>query len=240
LSRARDPNPALALNPRFTVTALNQVSAAVERHRLAAYDSLRAELPFQKIRRLARHLQSAAERSESANGLSKQGTLRPGRAWAAAARATRRAAAVRSAIEAAGTVYIPESLHDVRIVVKKLRYALEIGAEAPSQRGSRNLPVLKAAQHLLGRLHDLEILIGRVRHEQASLSPPTLTAWRELDSLVNALEEDCRVLHAGYLRDCAKLIAIADRVGRKRHVVVVNRRAAGEKRFQDRPPAARV
>jgi hypothetical protein len=37
---------------------------------------------------------------------------------------------------------------------------------------------LKRVQGLLGRMHDLQVLIERVREVQASLTPPSLAAWR--------------------------------------------------------------
>ena len=65
----------------------------------------------------------------------------------------------------------------------------------------------------IGRLHDLEVLIDRTREVQASIAPPDLMALRQLGSLVRALEDDCRRLHARYVRDRARLNAIAHRAG---------------------------
>jgi CHAD domain-containing protein len=78
-------------------------------------------------------------------------------------------------------------------------------------RTTAELKALKRAQELLGRLHDLQVLMNRVRQTQASLTPPNLSIWRELDALVNSLENKCRLLHARYMRDRAALDAIADR-----------------------------
>ena len=63
-------------------------------------------------------------------------------------------------------------------------------------------------QDVLGRLHDLQVLIDRARDVQASLTPPDITAWRELDRLVVALEEDCRRLHGRYMHDRDALAAL--------------------------------
>ena len=57
-----------------------------------------------------------------------------------------------------GTLYRPEPLHEVRIAVKKLRYVLEITADAGLARLARPLRTLKTAQESLGRLHDLDVL----------------------------------------------------------------------------------
>jgi CHAD domain-containing protein len=146
--------------------------------------------------------------------------------WALEARATRRASRVRSTIEIAGAVYVPERLHDVRIALKKLRYVLELLAEAGQERATRELVVLKTAQDLLGRLHDLETLIERARHEQPLPSPPVLTVWHDLESLVDAVEADCRAMHARYMHQRMKLLGIADRVrDMETDDLVVNRRA---------------
>jgi CHAD domain-containing protein len=114
-------------------------------------------------------------------------------------------------VRSAGAVYLPERLHDVRIAVKKLRYAIELRADAVRRR-TRDVPRLRTAQDALGRLHDLQVLIHRCREAQASLDPPVITAWRELGSLVDALEEDCRALHARYVRQRRKLIDIVERM----------------------------
>lgn len=220
----------LGRDARYSSKALQHVTMAIESDRVAARRRLAAKLPFEKIERLARRLKRAARRRES---FERDHEPRPHRAkrawvWALEARAVRRATDVRSAIETAGNVYVPGRLHDVRIAVKKLRYAMEVGAQARSRRSSPDISALRGAQDLLGRLHDLEVLIGRARDEQAALSPPTLTEWRELDSLIQLLEDECRAIHARYLHRRAKLIAIMNRVcDTNGHAVFVTRRAAG-------------
>jgi hypothetical protein len=72
---------------------------------------------------------------------------------------------------------------------------------------------LKRGQALLGRLRDFQVLIERVRRVQASLTPPDLAEWRELDTLVTALEHSCRRLHARYVRERAALTVVCDRLG---------------------------
>ena len=71
-------------------------------------------------------------------------------------------------------------------------------------------------QNVLGRLHDLQVLIDRARDVQASLTPPDITAWRELDGLVLALEEDCRRLHGRYMHEREALLALCTRLARPR------------------------
>jgi CHAD domain-containing protein len=113
----------------------------------------------------------------------------------------------------AGAVYLPERLHTARIALKKLRYAAEFAAAIDGRAVTPDLRALKRAQDLLGRMHDLQVLIDRARQLQASLAPPTLTAWRDLDALVASLEDDCRRLHARYVRSRTALAGVAERLG---------------------------
>jgi CHAD domain-containing protein len=132
--------------------------------------------------------------------------------WALDARVARRAAALERAIDAAGSVYLPERLHAVRIALKKLRYGAELAAEASARPDGRSLRTLKQAQALLGRMHDLQVLIDRVRSVQAALTPPDVTRWRDLDMLVASLERSCRSLHARYVRDRSAFVDVCGRL----------------------------
>jgi CHAD domain-containing protein len=133
--------------------------------------------------------------------------------WVLEARVVHRATRAASAIVAAGVVYVPERLHDARIALKRLRYAAELLASAGDRNAARSLAPLKASQDALGRLHDLEVLIERTRREQVTLTPPDLTAWRELSALVHALENDCRRLHGMFLQQRSSLLEIARELG---------------------------
>jgi hypothetical protein len=147
--------------------------------------------------------------------------------WALEARLARRAARVRSAIEVAGALYVPQPLHDVRIALKKLRYAAELAAEVGHRRMTADVAALKSAQDCLGRLHDLEVLVTWGRGLQASLSPPDLIRWKELGSLVHVVGDDCRQLHGRYMGNRPALIAIANRAGAgKARIAALSDRAA--------------
>ena len=102
--------------------------------------------------------------------------------WAFEAQLARRAARLREAVEAAGAVYVPEHLHHVRIAVKKLRYSVELADETTGKRIAADVAALKAAQDLLGQLHDLEVLLarrGRHRHRwRGPISPRGATSGR--------------------------------------------------------------
>src|SRR5204862_6523000 len=110
--------------------------------------------------------------------------------------------------------YLPDRLHDVRIAVKKLRYTLELGL-ADAKRSATlqaRLRKLKSAQDLLGRLHDLEVLIARTRSIQSSPGASTLKVSADLDRLVRRLETECRQLHGHYMAMRPELLALCHRL----------------------------
>jgi CHAD domain-containing protein len=144
--------------------------------------------------------------------------------WAADARAARRAAALNDAVADAGAIYLPERIHSVRIALKKFRYAVELVAAAHGDDRRGDLAALKRAQNLLGRLHDLQVLLESVRRIQTGETPSVRT-WRELDLLIAALEDRCRRLHARYVRQRGSLLAVVDRYAAKSARPRASRRA---------------
>jgi CHAD domain-containing protein len=189
---------------------LGRVGVRVSKDRDHARKRLAAELPVGHMTRLSRKLGRIAESLDEAERASSKTTARSWR-WAIDARVAKRARRLSSMIADAGALYLPDRLHAVRIAVKKFRYALELSAEASHDRSSADLRVLKRGQELLGRMHDVQMLIDQVRQTQASLAPPSVTVWRDLDTLVASLEDDCRRLHARYMRQRSDLSAVAER-----------------------------
>jgi CHAD domain-containing protein len=135
-------------------------------------------------------------------------------------RAARRARRLEAAVDSAAGLYLPDRLHEVRIAVKKLRYTLEVGVpdgRKPASRasGARNaarLRTLKQAQDLLGRMHDLEVLIARTRGIQSSPGASTLQVSADLDRLVRRLETECRQLHGHYMAARPTLLSLCHRL----------------------------
>lgn len=125
-------------------------------------------------------------------------------------RVLHRARRLAEAIERAGAIYLADRLHAVRVAVKKLRYALEIQRELKRSRATARIRQLKAIQELLGRLHDLEILIEHTRTVQAAYAATDRRTGVELDGLVRALEDECRELHAAYVARRAALQKLCD------------------------------
>jgi CHAD domain-containing protein len=220
----------LGRDARYSSTALELLGGAVEEARVGARGRLRTKLPAAKLQRLVCRLERAVDRNArdvKRSHARSTHRLEPGWVWALDARATRRACRLRSTIETAGTMYLPVRLHDVRVALKKFRYSLELMSEVRRQRAASQIAALKMAQDLLGRLHDLEMLIECVRREQLSPSLPALMVWRDLGSLVSAVEDECRSLHARYMQQRSRLLAIADRFGTANDAVLVDDRIAG-------------
>lgn len=196
---------------RFPEPALRMVRDAARSVR----EEARAEIPgksaVEAFRRIVRKLDRSARKLDDAEDSQTRRAWR----WALDARVSRRALALRQAIDKAGSVYLAERLHATRIALKKLRYALELDVEARGVKSAAELRALKRMQTVLGRLHDLQVLVDRVRHVQASLEPPSVSAWRDLDTLLTSLEQSCRRLHARYVGERDSLIDICERLGRR-------------------------
>src|SRR5262245_14665223 len=180
---------------RYSSAALRHVETAVDEARDAARKHVSAKLPLVKVHRLADRINRAVKhRNAKGRHRKHRPEHRPNRGWvwAADARMVHRAARLADAMDAAGALYDPARLHEVRIALKKLRYAIEVGLEARRRQETDDLLALKEAQDLLGHLHDLEMLVTCTRHVQAEQVSPLATATRDLESLLRSLEEDCR------------------------------------------------
>ena len=118
---------------------------------------------------------------------------------ALAVRIARRARRLAKAIEGAGQVYAPESLHLVRIAAKKLRYALEIADESGAVPCPGAVRAIKRVQDALGRLHDLQILLHHVAAVGAAPRRRRATPDAGLAILSRMIEDECRHLHGRYV-----------------------------------------
>jgi CHAD domain-containing protein len=216
----------LSQNPKCSHHALRCVAARVaearelERHRLA--DARLGTKVARLTHRLRSHLKSVRQRP-----IPNQSSLS---AWALETRVAARAAALQSAIDCSGALYAPGPLHRVRIAVKKLRYATELLVEIRRPGLESTLATLKSAQDVLGRLHDLDVLLAWIREVQATLNPPEVTDWRALTTITRLLEDDCRHLHGRYMRDRERLIAIAAHLADTRQQDRQKRGSAGDRR----------
>jgi CHAD domain-containing protein len=175
------------------VGAIARVRQAVIEEREKRRRDMLAEIKPSKLDKLRKRLVRVA--APNAPRLAKGTTLAE-----AAAQASNRAAELRAAIERAGGIYLADRLHRVRVAAKKLRYALEIQRELTRSRSTAQLNRLKTQQDLLGRMHDLEMLIDRARVAQTTLAPRDRRGMAELNRLIRVLEDECREGHAAYMR----------------------------------------
>jgi CHAD domain-containing protein len=173
----------------------------------------RARLHAEMVRRLERcDIPRLRKRALAAAARQPRGRVRDERQVAAARdRAARRAVRLQTAIESAAGLYLPDRLHEVRVAVKKLRYALELSSAVSGSRARARIETLRRAQDLLGRMNDLEVLIARTRGVQSSGSAPDLKLSAEMDRLVRQLETECRRLHSQYIQSRNPLLSICDR-----------------------------
>jgi CHAD domain-containing protein len=121
-----------------------------------------------------------------------------------------RAAGVEAAAEAAGDLYAPNRLHGVRIATKKLRYALELARELASLPTIGAVRRLKGMQDLLGRMHDLEVLAAHTRLLDLQASARGRLHVR-IGALLDAIDREIRLLHAGYLARRPALAEVVER-----------------------------
>jgi len=183
--------------------ALARVRKAVLEERQKRRRAMLAEIKPSRLEKLRKRLvEVAAPEAHATAG---------GNALAeATAQAGQRARKLKAAIDRAGGIYLADRLHRVRIEAKKLRYALEIQRELTHSRSRARLNRLKHQQDLLGRIHDLEVLIDRTRQVQASVPVANRRAMSELDKLIRVLEDECRGGHAAYMHDRSALLKICD------------------------------
>jgi CHAD domain-containing protein len=130
---------------------------------------------------------------------------------ALAARLLKRSKVLATEVERAGSLYAPEQLHQVRIAAKKLRYALELAADARIAGALALVRTLKRAQETLGKLHDLQVLQKHVVAVQTE-APGRTSLHEGLAALAGRIEEQCRLLHGQYVTRAPELLEVADAV----------------------------
>ena len=214
LGRVRELDVALVNLDEVTADAamqtegINLLRAILKDERQRLYADMAERIDRVDPEKLQRKALAAAARHAE----SEDDALSAGRMKKVIKRAARRAVSLQAAIDNAGGIYLPDRLHEVRIAVKKLRYVLEIARELSRSRASARIRMLKTVQDLLGRMHDLEMLIMRIRALQGSERAPTLKVSADLDRLVRRLEMECRQLHVRYMVLKKKLLELCDYV----------------------------
>ena len=189
--------------PRTAASALRQ---AILEERRGLQAALVDEIERAGLQKTKKKIDAARQ----GNPIASREVDTPTRIADAIDRVGRRAERLRAAIDSAAGLYLPDRLHEVRIAVKKLRYSMEVLRELRRSRATARLASLKRVQDLLGRMHDLEVLIARTRAVQGSPHAPTLRVSAELDRLVRQLETECRQLHGHYVAARPALLAICE------------------------------
>jgi CHAD domain-containing protein len=198
----------LRASGQYSGRALDAVYAHVRRVQESSRRSSDTGKISDQLARLGKKLKNVTREVSSADRSGKRSNW----LWAVDARVTRRASTLKSAMAEAGAVYWPERLHAARVAVKKLRYAVEVGAEARGVRNTPDVTLLKRTQDLLGRLHDLQLFAERVRQTQATLVPPDPALEQELGELQLGVENACRRVHARYSRIRPQVEALCARL----------------------------
>lgn len=125
-----------------------------------------------------------------------------------------RAAATTEAIERATGVYFPNRVHEARIAIKKMRYAMEIAHELGG--GDRSAPIreLKKAQDVLGDLHDRQELVDNLIQGCPADQPEIANQVSLVKQVIDAETHD---LHGRYLARRAAILEICGAERRQLH-----------------------
>jgi CHAD domain-containing protein len=231
-------------------SAIDLVRQAVVAKRKELHALLREHLDSVTPGELSRKLIKATKRKKKNDTVPTRKSPKAGGSedrWrvALAGRIVRRSKQLEQFVEYAGALYAPDRLHGVRVSVKKLRYALELGQEARLARLTSAVRFMKKMQDNLGELQDREMLLDRVRTIHAAQGHPALS--ESLERLTRLLEEETRHYHAQYvshredlLKLCADVrlqasdIAPIGRPRRKRLAKALHRRVSRPRIAADR------
>jgi len=172
----------------WTASAVERVLSVCAAARDAAVRSARSRLTREDAADLAAEVRAVADRAEA--------HATPARAASVIAAEVGRRARQLSALRArAGTTYGMESLHQVRLGTKKLRYTLEAASGLPGAPVGDVRRDMKRLQTLLGQIHDTQVVQRYVRIAAGEPDVPRamVTTLAEID---RALETRCRRWHA--------------------------------------------
>ena len=101
------------------------------------------------------------------------------------------------------------------------------GTYASGHNAAKDVRLLKRGQDILGRMRDVQVLIDRVRGAQGSAASQSVQSWRDLDLLTASLEDECRRLHARFMRIRSDVSLLADKLcARARRTGAPARRAS--------------
>lgn len=195
---------------------IEMVRREVAARRQALREALADKDGVPDLKKLLKKLERVAEKGAKGKGRGvKANKLEAQWRGVLAARLMRRAKSLGAALQDAGPLYVPERLHHVRISTKKLRYALEIAADAAVASATPLVRVLKRHQERLGHLHDLQVLLKHVRETEAA--PGVGSRVNDLTAYADSLDRECRRLHADFVEHRGELASVVKDV--RHHVV---------------------
>ncbi len=183
LDMARTVLAASAKRESWPAQAVARVDAWCLAERQRAFDDARRVLDESDARAISKRLRALGSAAEA----------QP-KAGSAAREVRDTARTLTAAIAAAGTLYVPTALHEVRIAAKKLRYGVELSGEIEAG----TLRRLRELQTVLGSMHDLQVLQQCV--QDVALDARGLPEMATLSSMARTIEEMCRRWHAKALR----------------------------------------
>ena len=171
----------LAEGSSWPADAVSRVEQRGLRERAKVSDQLHDTLEGDDARALARRVRSVARDVKDMDDSSVSGVI--------ASRYARRSREFTRALQEAGTVYVADRLHRVRIAAKKLRYLIEFGDTANEEALRR----LKRLQKILGKLHDAQMVQHHV--DETAAAESVLGLHRSLRAMSRDLEAECRAWH---------------------------------------------
>ena len=176
----------------WTPAAVERVLRVAAAAREEAIRSVRSHITREDAAALAAEARAVADRAET--------HATPARAASVIAAEVGRLARQLGALRAsAGSTFGMESLHQVRLGAKKLRYTLEAASGLPGAPAGDVRRDLKRLQSLLGKIHDAQAVQRYVRIAAGEPDVPRsmVTTLADID---RALETRCRRWHARIVR----------------------------------------
>jgi CHAD domain-containing protein len=213
----------LARAPQVSRIAVEEVRGHVMHERDKRRAVMLERLDKVNVDKLGRRLASVGESLQTA-------TDEPWRK-ALSARLVKRARRLTAAIDEAGHMYAPDRLHCVRIATKKLRYGLELAADSGTKQAAPHVRTLKRVQEMLGKLHDLQVLLTYVASVQSAPHGGRAQTRLALEDLARHIEDQCRHLHGRYVAAVPALRETATAIRKTivPHLAHLSRRRRGVK-----------
>lgn len=181
-----------ALEHRWPATAAERVRKYLDQERRRRHDTVAPALADVSVSRLRQRIRDVGAYAVTVSARTLAARVRQ--------RVATRERGLAKAIARAGAVYDIDTLHDVRLAVKKLRYTLEVAHDALGRRLARRIQALKVQQGLLGNLHDLQVLERHIRAMEVALVGHRGPVASAVAAIRSDIDAESRRLHGAWLR----------------------------------------